>query len=134
MLFGAAFLFCVMCFRVLWLLPAVLTRPAVRQEALLSLAAGTVAGAAGGLGYSLLGAPLRRVPRIGRDLAGVVTIGSYVGAIAVAASFTDAPMLVPDDRGTWAVAGLVVLFFGIVVGRMWLDEPQHPDAPTSRQA
>lgn len=126
-LFGAGFLFCLMLLRLLWLAPALLTHAEARREAFLVLTAGTAAGALGGLGYTLLGAPLRRVPGIGRYLAGIVTVGSYLGAVAGAASFTDEPMLVADDPARWTAFGLAVLFFGILVGSQWFDEPAPPD-------
>lgn len=126
-LFGAGFLFCIVLLRLLWLLPALLTRADARREAFLVLGAGTAAGALGGLGYALLGAPLRRIPGIGRYLAGIVTVGSYLGAVAGATWLTDEPMLTADDPARWIAFGLAVTFFGILVGRRWFDEPAPPD-------
>ena|SRR6266852_1845936 len=82
--FGASALFLVVGLRMLFVIPVILKQHKAGEFAL-GLLAATSAGAIGGFGYTLLGAPSRRIPIIGPYVAGVISVGAYMLALLVAA-------------------------------------------------
>jgi hypothetical protein len=82
-------------------------------------------GAVGGLAYSLLGRPLRRVPGIGRYLAGLVSVAPYVALIIPG-------IRLKEGKSLWGPIGSAELFafwvctvlFGLTIGHVWFA----PDA------
>ena len=91
--------------------------------ALLAVAVAAAGGAAGGLVYVYLGAPLRRVPIVGPYLAGIVTIGSYLAIILLlieriepgkGLSFND-----PSGRFSYI---LCTLLLGVIAGHAWFRD------------
>jgi len=68
----------------LFVIPVILKQHKAGEFAL-GLLAATSAGAIGGFGYTLLGAPSRRIPIIGPYVAGVISVGAYMLALLVAA-------------------------------------------------
>ena len=87
-------------------------------------------GAAGGLAYVLLGRPLRLVPRIGRYLAGIVTVAVYLGAILLMIEYIDPAngLSLRDRDGLYSYIVCTILF-GIAVGHFWFGnlDPQPSD-------
>ena len=112
--FGAVALVTVVGLRMLFALPLILKQHKVSEFAL-GLLAATGAGAAGGLGYTLLGAPSRRIPLVGPYVAGVVSVGAYMLALLLVAPYISNEPLIDDQAG--AIIFLVVtVFFGLVFG------------------
>jgi len=81
------------------------------------LAAAMAAGALGGLVYSFAGRPLRRVPRVGRYLAGIVTVAGYMGAIVLGAALAGQPIM--NDGAGFTAFVVVTTLFGIAVGHFF---------------
>jgi hypothetical protein len=106
----------------LFRLPAILKHPEQFGEFALGLLGAAGAGAIGGFGYSLLGAPARRIPLIGPYVAGVITITAYMlGAVLL---FT---FIIPDDplikdRTDVVIFSVVTLFFGLLAGYFWFRD------------
>lgn len=120
-LFGAAFLFAVVSIRVVVALPYLVQHPRKVPEFMLMPALAAVAGAAGGFAYSFLGAPLRRIPQFGRYLAGIVTMGGYMGAFFLVASFAPEPLIETWDTGAIVSFTTVILGFGLYFGHVWFE-------------
>ncbi|MDP3910137.1 MAG: hypothetical protein Q8Q14_07075 [Gemmatimonadales bacterium] len=123
--FGAVILFAIVGVRMLFRLPAIVQRPEQWGEFALGLLGAAGAGAIGGLGYTLLGVPARRIPLIGAYICGVITIAAYmVGALVL---FT---IIIPDDplikdRTDLMIYGGVTIFFGLLAGFFWFREDAH---------
>lgn len=129
-LFGGGFLFLIVGARVLFAIPAMIRNPEVAGKFAMAPFVAGIAGAAGGLGYALVGAPLRRVPRVGRYLAGITILLFYLPAAGLAIYFVD-PESLKEFREDPVIAlisfGIVTVFFGILIGRSWFSE--EPGAP-----
>jgi hypothetical protein len=69
----------------------------------------------GGLVYTLIGRPLRKVSGVGPYLAGIVSVAGYMGSIALAATAAGQPMV--KDGGDVVALGVISTVFGIVLGR-----------------
>jgi len=113
--FGAAALFSVVVFRMLFALPGIVQDPAKITEFASVLLAATGAGAMGGFGYTLLGAPSRRIPIVGPYVAGVVSVGAYMLALLFVAPYISREPLVEDRAGA-IIFAVVTLFFGLLFG------------------
>jgi hypothetical protein len=112
--FGAAVLFIIVGLRMLFALPLILKQHK-GGEFVLGLLAATGAGAAGGFGYTLLGAPSRRIPFLGPYIAGVISVGAYMLALLFAAPYiSDEPLI--EDRTSAIIFAVVTVFFGLVFG------------------
>ena len=121
-LIGALLLFAIVAVRMVFALPRLLSHPAEITPLLLALGAASAAGAAGGLAYSLLGAPLRGLRVVGPYLAGVVTVIAYMGALALAAPYAFGEPLIEhrSDVGPFLV---ISILFGLVMGHSWFRGP-----------
>jgi hypothetical protein len=92
-------------------------------RALLAIVLAAGGGAVGGLAYVLVGAPLRLIPRVGRYLAGIVTVAAYLGVLIVLIGYVDpnAGLSLAEPSGRFAFASCTLLF-GIVMGHTWFSE------------
>jgi len=115
-LYGAAALFVIVAFRMLFASPVLLQHPAEIPKALLVLAAATAAGAAGGLGYTIVGRPLRRLPVVGPYLAGVASVGGYMAALALVLPLIDPTEHLISDQTDAIAYSVGTVFFGLIVG------------------
>lgn len=79
------------------------------------------AGAVGGLVYSFLGRPLRKLGRIGDYPAGIVSVLGYMGAIAIVSELLFKEPIVEGSAGLFILLGVSV-FFGLLVGHWWFRE------------
>lgn len=129
---GAALLFAFVGARVVVVVPfIVLTGGHIRNGVvtmLLAPFAAALGGAAGGLGYSFLGKPLRNIRLVGPYLAGIVTVCAYMMALQWVLWLTGDPFLKDKSDGFIFVG--VSIFFGLVVGKTWFkadddEKEQH---------
>jgi hypothetical protein len=120
-LFGAAVLFIIVGLRMLFAFPLILKQHKGAEFAL-GLLAATGAGAAGGFGYTLLGAPARRIPFLGPYVAGVISVGAYMLALLFAAPYiSDDPLI--EHRTSTIIFAVVTVFFGLVFGHAAFRDP-----------
>jgi hypothetical protein len=117
---GAAVLGVLTLFRAILILPAAARRPVLLVQALGAVLLAAAAGAVGGLAYSLLGRPLRRVRGVGPYLAGIVTVAAYLLAIGGVMMLTGEPV----PYGSNALIALVIFssFIGAFIGHRFLRE------------
>jgi hypothetical protein len=113
--FGAVTLFAIVAFRMLFALPGIVQEPAKITEFASVLLAATGAGAMGGFGYTILGAPSRRIPIGGPYVAGVVSVGAYMLALLFVAPYISNEPLVEDRTGA-IIFAVVTVFFGLLFG------------------
>ena len=91
--------------------------------ALLAVAVAAAGGAAGGLVYVYLGAPLRKVPIVGPYLAGIVTIGSYLAIILfLVERIEPGKGLSLNDPASRFSFILCSLLLGVVAGHAWFRD------------
>ncbi len=126
---GAATLFMLTSLRVLIALPAIIGGKLPWTAAALALATATLAGFCGGVVYVLLGRSVKQIPYIGPYLAGIITIGAYMGAIALAAPYAFGEQIIHDRGDVLALIGLSV-FMGLVGGYAW----SRVSSPAARAA
>ena len=112
--FGAVALFLIVGLRMAFALPRILKEGKLSEFAL-GLLAATGAGAAGGFGYTLLGAPARRIPVLGPYVAGIVSVAAYMLALLVVAPYISNEPLIEDKTGAIIFASVTV-FFGVIFG------------------
>lgn len=79
------------------------------------------AGAVGGLVYSFLGRPLRKLGRVGDYPAGIVSVFGYMGAIAIVSELLFNEPIIEGSAGLLIFVGVSV-FFGLLVGHWWFRE------------
>jgi hypothetical protein len=79
-------------------------------------------GAAGGLAYMYLSAPLRRVPIVGPYLAGIVTVGSCLAIILLLIAQIDSGKGPFGDTANRVAFVLGTLLLGFVLGRTLFRE------------
>ncbi len=80
-------------------------------------------GALSGFAYSLFGRRLRTIPRIGKYLAGMVTLAPYMMVLNYIIVFTKGQTLTDlPSRGYLVVTTLMTVFFGIVMGNSWFAD------------
>lgn len=103
-------------------LPILLVR-GVRQPNLLLTALGIVlaaslAGAGGGLVYSFIGRPARRVPVVGPFLAGIVAVAGYLACIIGIVRLAGAKDILGSGNSTTSIIAFCVgtVVFGLIVG------------------
>lgn len=119
---GATLLFSIVAVRILFALLFVTWRGAADLiSALVVLLAATGAGAAGGLAYSLVGRPLRRIPRVGRYLAGIVCVGAYMAPLLLWGDkiFGGDPPINFHQMSDVVMCLAIIVLFGIVIGQSW---------------
>jgi hypothetical protein len=110
--------------RVLLALPTFIHRREALSDALKLAVAAPALGAVAGLAYSFVGRPLRRVPAIGPYLAGLVTVGAYLGAMAgLAIAWGE-----EADEAFWVAFGVCAVIFGLVLGHQLFREEAVPPA------
>lgn len=112
---GTILLASVVLIRAAFRLPELVQQPGAWFEVVKAVSAGAAGGAAGGLALTFLGEPLWRVPRIGNYLAGIVTVTTYMLAIAVVAKVGFGESLV-GSRSEAIIYAAVAVFFGLVMG------------------
>jgi hypothetical protein len=114
-LLGALFLFGIVGVRMLFVLPLAIVHPRELPPMFLALGAATAAGGLGGLAYTILGRPAKRVPLVGPYLAGIVAVSGYCGALILVAplAFKEPLLKEPSD---WIIWGLMAVFFGTIFG------------------
>jgi hypothetical protein len=115
--FGAAALFTVVSFRMLFRIPWLVQHRAEWGwgQLLLTLLAASGAGAAGGFAYTFMGAPIRRVPSVGPYLSGIVCVGAYMGALLVVWPFIAGEPLVKDQADV-VIYLILTVVFGVAFG------------------
>lgn len=120
---GAAILLVLTLPRVLFALISGPDRLAALGAGLQAAMAALLGGAVGGFAYSFVGAPIRRIGRLGDYLAGVVCVAAYLGALAVIAepAFGEA-ILDFTDPISWIVFGFCSVLFGLLVGHWWFKD------------
>jgi hypothetical protein len=79
------------------------------------------AGAVGGLVYSFLGRPLRKIGRVGDYPAGIVSVLGYMGAIAIVSELLFHEPIIEGSSGL-IIFLVVSVFFGLLVGHWWFRE------------
>jgi len=86
-----------------------------------SALAAVSSGAIGGLAYSLIGRPLRRVPVVGRYLAGIVCVAAYLAPLMLCAGRLWGDDAEVDFHETSQVVIWlgVVLIYGVIMGHTW---------------
>ena len=118
---GSVALFFIVGLRMLFVVPWIIRQHRLAEFAL-GLAAATGAGAAGGFGYTFVGAPARRIPYVGPYVAGVITIGAYMLALLVAAPFISKNEPIVSNQSDAIIFVCVTVFFGLVAGYFWFRE------------
>ena len=83
-----------------------------------------LAGAVGGgLTYGLAGRHLKKIPAIGRPLAGIVAIAPYVAsAVGIVLWEDSGNPFRPWGDEHWFMWTLLTLLFGVVIGLSWFEK------------
>lgn len=116
---GAMILGCIVLIRMVFMIPAILMNPGEHlPEALIALGAAAAAGAVGGLAYSLVRAPFRRLGRVGDYATGVVVVFAYMMSLALVAPYAFGETMI-EERSDLVIFAIVSAFFGLVVGHSW---------------
>jgi len=90
---------------------------------LLTVAVAAAGGAAGGLAYVYLSAPLRRVPIVGPYLAGIVVVGSCLAIILLLIERIRPGKGLPfSDTDNRVAFILGTLLLGFVLGHSWFRD------------
>jgi hypothetical protein len=120
--FGAVILVVIVSLRAVIRLPLILKQPEQLGELVLVLLGAAAAGALGGFGYTLLGAPARRIPVVGAYVAGVVTITAYMLGCLLLFTFIipDEPLI--ENSTDIIIFAVVTLFFGLLAGHFWFRD------------
>ena len=121
-LYGAAALALMTSVRAVFMLLGAFRQPRLALLAIGAIVAAAAAGAIGGLVYYFLGRPLRGIRGVGRYLAGIVAVAGYAGGIGAIMALSGEDILVGGVGESLAVAGALVVLFGLVVGHMWFRE------------
>jgi hypothetical protein len=118
--YGAAILAAMTSLRAVFVLPRALDEPRLLLLAFGAVVGASVAGAGGGLVYSFIGRPARRVPVAGPYLAGIVAVAGYVGCLLALLAVAGVRELTNGGMGTSLFTfGVVSIFFGLIVGHQW---------------
>ncbi|HEX7980224.1 MAG TPA: helix-turn-helix transcriptional regulator [Gemmatimonadaceae bacterium] len=125
-LYGAALLAAMTSLRVVFLVFGAFRQPKLLLWAFGAMTLAALGGAAGGLVYSFIGRPARRVPVVGPYLAGIVAVAGYLGCIL--------GLIALGDRNSGMKGGAMVfafsvgsILFGLIVGHS-LFRPQKIEA------
>lgn len=117
-IFGALFLGAIVLLRAVVVIPMMIAQPSKALSLLgtlvVTVAAASAAGAAGGAGYAIARHLLRPFGKVGEYLTGMVAVGGYLLALAVAAPrvFGESFITFPDD---WVIFSLMTVIFGAVL-------------------
>ena len=124
-LVGAALLAGMTLLRVGLVLPGALMlgQWTIVGKALAAVLIASAGGAAGGVVYALVGAPLRQIPTVGPYLAGMVCMAGYLAAIGllILPALGDTRLTLYDPAGIIAFVACTVLF-GLMVGHQWFRD------------
>jgi hypothetical protein len=85
---------------------------------LLALVMATAAGAMGGLAYSAVRAPFRRLGAAGDYLTGVVVVLTYMLSLAAVAPIAFGETMI-EQRSDLVIFAVISVIFGLVMGRTW---------------
>ena len=121
MVFGATLLFVVVAGRMVFELPEAFASGASFGEAAVVLLAATLAGGIGGLGYTLLGVPARKIPEVGSYAAGLIVVTCYMVPLLLFEHFFSEDPIIDSALGV-ACAIIVTIIFGLVMGHTWFEE------------
>jgi hypothetical protein len=116
---GALILAAMTMVRVPFLILRGIRQPSLLLVALSAVAAAALAGAGGGLIYSFVGRPARRVPVVGPYLAGIVAVAGYMACILGIIALAGEKVLEGGKVEGVVIFGLVTVLFGLIVGHMW---------------
>jgi len=116
-LYGAALLAAMTSLRVVFLVFGAFRHPKLLLWAVGAMALAALGGAAGGLVYSFIGRPARRVPVVGPYLAGIVAVAGYMASILGLIALAGGSSGMKFDRDAMVFAfGITTILFGLVVG------------------
>jgi hypothetical protein len=115
---GAGLLGGIVLIRVIVALPRLHALGGGLSGAAIAIAAAAGAGAAGGLAYSITRPALQKLGRPGDYLTGIVIVGAYMGALALAAPYAFGERMI-KDRADLVVFAALSLLFGLVIGHSW---------------
>jgi hypothetical protein len=119
--YGAAVLAAMTLLRAAFILLGRARDPRAILMALGAVVAAALAGAGGGLVYSFLGRPLRRIPIVGPYLAGIIAVAGYIGCIVALMAALGQDELTKGGIGTSLVVfGIMSILAGLIVGHQWL--------------
>ena len=121
---GALALAAMAAVRTVLLFPRIVAQPDTVLVALAAIGLSALAGAVAGLSYTLLGRPLRKIPGIGRYLAGIVCAAVYLfplGLLISYASRGETTGVFPDPVFMVVLFGLSV-FWGLIIGHWWFED------------
>ncbi|HEY2375781.1 MAG TPA: hypothetical protein VGH98_07360 [Gemmatimonadaceae bacterium] len=123
-IYGAAILAAVTSVRAVFMLLGAVRQPRLLLPALGAIVLASAGGAGGGLVYSLIGRPVRRVPVLGPYLAGIITVCGYLGSVLMLMTVAgDRRELTKNGMAESLVTfGLVSIFFGLIVGHLWFRQ------------
>lgn len=124
--YGAAALAAIVLFRALFMIPAMIARPALALQLPVAVVAAAAAGASGGFAFTLVRPTFKRLGRIGDHLTGVVCAGAYMTSLTLVAPLAFGEPLV-EGRAGWYAVGIASLFFGAVIGHSWFKPEPKPD-------
>lgn len=117
--YGALILAAMTMVRVPFLILSGFREPRLLLIALAAVVVASLAGAGGGLVYSFVGRPARKVPVIGPYLAGIVAVVGYMSCIIVPIELSDASIMKGGFLEFLVIFGGLAVFFGLIVGHMW---------------
>lgn len=126
-IYGAAAVAAMTSIRAVFMLLGAVREPRLALLALGAVAAAALAGAGGGLVYSFLGRPVRRVPVVGPYLAGIVAVAGYLGSFGVLMALGGEDLAEGGPGASLVAFGFVSILFGLVVGHQWF-RPEKADA------
>lgn len=116
-IYGAAVLAVMTSIRAVLVLLGGAREPRLLVMALGAIVAASLAGAGGGLVYSVIGRPARRLPVIGPYLAGIIAVAGYMGCILALLAVSGEGDGSTGRTGSSLLAFAVVsIFFGLIVG------------------
>lgn len=118
---GGGILFAIVFLRMVFVLPTAFARPQLFRSLGLVLVVVTVAGAIGGLAYSVVRRPFRRFGPLGDYLTGIACVLAYMGFLAIVWPLGTGQRLIRDWSDAAAFGALSVLF-GLVIGQFWFRQ------------
>lgn len=118
---GALMLATIVLVRALFSLPQILEQPGLLGELFMALLAAAAAGASGGLVYSAVRKPLRRLGRFGDYLTGIACIAAYLGSLILVAPIAFGEPIA-EGGDSWIVWLIMSILFGLLIGHMWFGK------------
>jgi hypothetical protein len=131
-IWGALALMAMTSVRVLFMLLAIARAPRTLLLALGAVLLAGLGGAMGGLVYSFVGRPLRRVPVAGPYLAGIVSVAGYLLSIGVLLGVAGEEDFTSEPGVTLVAFTLFSVVFGCILGHQAFRlKKSEPYATTS---